>query len=135
MDECNTFLCAFLFTGIYYFFSQKAPLELLTLIISKWYYKIFQTILQFFRTLMRALELNAWYWVGLNDKAQEGNFVWLNGNHQPSNDNSIWWPNDPNNYDGADCGAMTFVPGEDNCYRLVDSPCSHLHQGICEIRL
>jgi len=84
---------------------------------------------------MRAFQLNAWYWVGLADRAKEGRFVWLNGNNQESTDRSMWHRNDPDNNQDADCAVMIFIPGRDYSFRLSDSPCNHLHVGICEKRI
>jgi len=82
---------------------------------------------------MRAMLLDAWYWVGLTDQAAEGTFVWLNGNIQASTELSMWHPQDPED-DGPDCVIIVLIPARDYTFRLRDVPCDHQMLGLCEKR-
>jgi hypothetical protein len=65
-------------------------------------------------------------WIGLNDMATEGAFVWING--EPVTYTN-WNGGEPNNSSGnEDCGEMSWSNGSWN-----DNNCSKTHTFICEV--
>jgi hypothetical protein len=73
----------------------------------------------------RALSTGSW-WLGLNDRAQEGDFAWTDGK---SRDFTAWAPGEPNNYGGdEDCTQMYGSGGAWN-----DSTCTGKSNFICAL--
>jgi hypothetical protein len=63
-----------------------------------------------------------WY-IGLNDRASEGFFVWVNGTSSFRN----WYPGQPNNLNNQDCVNIDAANG-----LWGDGPCSSLLHYACE---
>jgi len=69
---------------------------------------------------------NSYYFIGLHDQVNEGEFVWLNGIPLPNND-SLWQVGQPN--DDGDCCRIRFP----RTTRLIlDGFCTTLYHAICE---
>ena len=68
------------------------------------------------------------YWVVVNDKEVEGEWVWPRGDalsYEP------WAPGEPNDYgDGEDCAAFNWNGRE----RWNDVVCGNAHGFVCEIK-
>lgn len=68
-------------------------------------------------------------WIGLDDRANEGTFVWHDGDVLQGSDYTDWSPGEPNNQNGmgigGDCGELA-----DN--QWYDNRCDANQQFICE---
>ena len=74
---------------------------------------------------------NILFWIGANDIASEGNWVWMNGERASSSE-LIWVSGQPNNHGGKqDCAVVSGYPGS-NVGRAFDNPCTDPNQGLCE---
>ena len=84
------------------------------------------------KKLIQNLSINNFkFWIGANDIASEGNWVWLNGERASSSE-LIWQSGQPNNHGGQqDCGVVSGYPGS-NVGRAFDDPCTSPNQGLCE---
>ena len=66
------------------------------------------------------------WWLGLNDREQEGTFVWVATDEELTYSN--WAPGEPNDLLGEDCVSMDDSPaGEWN-----DASCSNTERYVCE---
>ena len=95
------------------------------------------TICFLFRKLVRALGLpqHGHYFVGLSDRASEGNWRWLNGQPASTKDVNLWWPGHPRQGSSgatADCGGMHFSFDHPSRFRAWDQPCSSKYASLCE---
>ena len=76
---------------------------------------------------MKALSINAYFWIGVSDIASEGTWIWVNG-ETASNSDLIWDSGQPNSYGGnQDCGGI-FHPSA----LADDGTCSESTFGLCE---
>ncbi|XP_013416323.1 perlucin-like [Lingula anatina] len=66
------------------------------------------------------------WWIGGNDMASEGNWVWVENNRRVSYSN--WGPREPNNEDNEDCMEIF----HDKKPEWNDHLCHLAHQFICE---
>lgn len=69
------------------------------------------------------------FWIGRNDKEQEGTFVTVDGRTVGY---SNWIPNRPNNVNNQDCAAMEKIPGDNGKWN--DRACDRVFAYICEFR-
>ena len=85
------------------------------------------------KKLIQNLSINNFkFWIGANDIASEGNWVWLNGERASSSE-LIWASGQPNNIGGQqDCGIVIGYSGSSNVGRAADESCTSLYQGLCE---
>ena len=76
---------------------------------------------------------NLYVWIGLNDKATEGNWVWVNGERAVVPAAVLWLGGQPDNAGGhEDCGEI--IPSNTFAYGTNDISCSTLRIGLCEKR-
>jgi len=83
-----------------------------------------------FSAILRGLSLRngLQVWIGLSDQAREGNFVWVNGEQASYNDDSLWYPGQPNN--SGDCCSTLFGLARVASF---DEPCYYTgFPAICE---
>jgi hypothetical protein len=64
-------------------------------------------------------------WIGLNDRENENEFVWANGDDASFR---IWHPEEPNDLGGEDCVSLLF---RDELYAWYDLPCGRELDFIC----
>ena len=84
------------------------------------------------KKLIQKLSMNNWFWIGANDIASEGNWVWLNGERASSLE-LIWESGQPNNHRGQqDCVVVRGYPGSSDVGRAADEECTHSYKGLCE---
>jgi len=88
-------------------------------------------------TIERALRLTERrlaYWIGLNDKETEGNWIWVNGNRARTDDITLWRPSQPNSYRGnQDCGVGWFGDNTGDRFLAGDEDClTGRRVSICE---
>ena len=78
----------------------------------------------------------SYYWVGANDIASEGNWVWINGERANSFE-LIWASGAPNNSGGnRDCLVINGYPKYSSNFGFAyDRPCCFLWRGICEKKI
>ena len=68
------------------------------------------------------------YWVGLNDIAQEGTWVWSDGT---PNDYQNWAPSEPNDYlSNEDC--VRTIGGLIPNQKFNDAPCANPNRFVCQ---
>ena len=81
------------------------------------------------RSIFRGLTLNyrAWYWIGLGDQANEGDYRWFNGDKASSTDDNLWILGQPNG--DEDCCIANFNSTTPSVY---DRSCTYSYTGICE---
>ena len=65
------------------------------------------------------------YWIGLNDRRNESQFVWSDGTPYNASVYSNWHPGQPNDRDGQDCVEFLWNNWNDN-------GCEKEHGYICE---
>ena len=84
------------------------------------------------KTLIRILPINYLFWIGLNDIASEGNWIWVNG--ERANSSEIIWSQPPDNYAGnEDCVVLHGGPTFSGAGLAGDVPCSSIeYKGLCE---
>eukprot|EP01084_Bolivina_argentea_P075031 136062_1 len=84
-------------------------------------------------TIYKADEDN--YWIGLNDRAGEGQYVYPDGyecdQNDPSGCNGYWILGQPDNLNNEDCAHMKVSNSDDATNLLNDAPCTALYSFIC----
>lgn len=81
----------------------------------------------YFRILKQALSITRHYWIGLNDKASEGSFRWVNRRRE-SLTSDLWGNGEPNNVGGSeDC---VVISRSNN--KAYDLRCRSENIGVCE---
>ena len=83
------------------------------------------------KLIQKLLIKNIWFWVGANDIASEGNWIWING-ERASRSELIWMSGQPSNGHNEDCVDMDGFPSRSTVGLAHDAPCSLLLQGLCE---
>ena len=59
---------------------------------------------------------NQHYWIGLNDRHNENQFVWSDGTPYNTSEYSNWYPGEPNHLQGEDCVELFRTHwNDDNC--------------------
>jgi len=83
----------------------------------------------FFRQIEKGLSLNEFwfYWIGLSDQAEEGNYVWVNGDQGYHYEERFWASGQPNN--NGDCTYARFDAGTPEAAVYA---CSGRFPAICE---
>ena len=84
------------------------------------------------KTLIQNLSIrNIIFWIGVNDIASEGNWVWVNGERASSSE-LIWISGQPDGGRGQNCVIVNGFPTYSYVGLAYDAPCAHSHQGLCE---
>ena len=84
------------------------------------------------KKLNQMMSISSDFWIGANDIASEGNWVWANGN-RASRSELIWDRGQPQNSGGGeDCVSVVGNPSSPNVGLAHDYPCTWLHRGLCE---
>ena len=82
------------------------------------------------RRIIDAVLQSSGVWIGLNDKNNEGVFVWIDGINATAN-NIEWKTNEPNNSgQGEDCAVMNWSNRKTN-----DLSCEKNKYGLCEQKI
>ena len=78
------------------------------------------------------LSIRPHFWMGVNDIALEGNWIWMDGERASSSE-LIWRSGEPNNIGGnEDCVAVVGI-GEPRTVGLAwDEICTRKHPALCE---
>ena len=80
-----------------------------------------------FQNLMERRSVQGWYWLGLNDKTTEGNFVWSDGSIR---NYTNWNKGEPNNaVNGENCT----VTGKSIKWKWNDARCEDEYFYVCKI--
>ena len=86
------------------------------------------------KKLIENLSLSRWSWIGVNDIASEGNWVWVNGELADRSE-IIWASGEPNDGDDHDCVFM-YEPNKVRDTGLAGAyNCSLSDPGLCEKRI
>ncbi|XP_078664090.1 E-selectin-like [Branchiostoma floridae x Branchiostoma belcheri] len=81
----------------------------------------------FLSNLMNAVDPDAKFWIGLNDKHTEGEWLWEDGSpHDPNVDWGYWGVREPNNQGGEDCAIRRSTDWN-------DVTCSAYRKFICQV--
>ena len=94
------------------------------------------------KTLIQNLWINNFFWIGLNDIASEGNWVWVNGERASSSE-LIWRSGQPNGGRNANCVRVYGYPPSSNdglasffvsfyAELAYDASCARSYPGLCE---
>ena len=81
------------------------------------------------KTLIQNLSMNDDFWIGVNDIASEGNWVWVNGERASSSE-LIWGSREPGGGRNQNCVAVDEHPTYVGL--AYDIQCSTSRQGLCE---
>ena len=74
---------------------------------------------------------NIGIWIGCNDIAHEGRFVWFQNHRRITFSN--WAPGEPNNAGNEDCCMMIYPTSYHRAGQWNDAPCGHLFENfICK---
>ena len=71
-------------------------------------------------------------WIGLNDKATEGRWVWINGERARVPAAVMWIAGYPDSNGNEDCGEI--LAENSSGYGANDAPCSFNRIDLCEKR-
>ena len=78
---------------------------------------------------------NVQFWIGVDDIATEGNWIWVNGERASSSE-LIWMRGEPNNEGGnEDCGLVYGYRASSQVGRVNDAICNRSYRGLCEKKL
>merc|ERR1711962_531417 len=69
-------------------------------------------------------------WIGYNDFATEGYWLWDNPSHRYTNQYNNWIPGEPNNVNNEDCAVLVTTSKG----RWIDSKCYTKNAFICEYK-
>ena len=83
------------------------------------------------KTLIQNLSMSNNFWIGVNDIASEGNWVWVNGERASSSE-LIWDSGQPNGNRSANCVVVNGYPAFYYVGLAYDLRCSISRQGLCE---
>ena len=84
------------------------------------------------KTLIQNLWIYNYFWIGINDIASEGNWVWVNGERASSSE-LIWRSGQPKGGRNQNCVMVNGYPTSSFYVGLAyDNPCATLHPGLCE---
>ena len=84
------------------------------------------------KTLNQNLSIgNTHFWIGVNDIASEGNWVWVNGERASSSE-LIWYSGEPGGGRNENCVFVHGYSTPSNVGLAFDWPCAASHQGLCE---
>ena len=74
---------------------------------------------------------NIYFWIGVNDIASEGNWVWVNGERASSSE-LIWRGGQPNEGRNANCVYVFGHPTHSDVGLAYDGGCGASRPGLCE---
>ena len=84
------------------------------------------------KTLIQNLSIgNTHFWIGVNDIASEGNWVWMNGERASSSE-LIWSSGQPDGGRIENCVIVQGYPAHSDVGLAFDEPCAGSQQGLCE---
>ena len=84
------------------------------------------------KTLIQNLSIgNTHFWIGVNDIASEGNWVWVNGERASSSE-LIWGSGQPNGGRNENCVVVHGYPGSSHLGLAYDGGCARSFPGLCE---
>ena len=84
------------------------------------------------KTLIQNLSIgNDYFWIGVNDIASEGNWVWVNGERASSSE-LIWKSGQPDGGRNQNCVIVDGYPTSSNVGLAYDAPCGLSYPGLCE---
>ena len=83
------------------------------------------------RKLLQSLSIDYHYWIGANDIASEGNYVWINGERGSSSE-LIWASREPNAGRNENCIVVIGESSRADINRAHDASCSGNFLGLCE---
>ena len=84
------------------------------------------------KTLIQNLSIgNIYFWIGVNDIASEGDWVWMNGERASSSE-LIWGSGDPNGGRNANCVHVNGYPATSYAGLAYDIQCASSNPGLCE---
>ena len=83
------------------------------------------------KTLIQNLSIDFYLWIGVNDIASEGNWVWVNGERASSSE-LMWYSGQPNEGRSANCVHVNGHPTHSNVGLAYDTQCTRSRQGLCE---
>ena len=83
------------------------------------------------KTLVQNLSITTNFWIGVNDIASEGNWVWVNGERASSSE-LIWDSGEPDEGRSANCVIVNGYPTHSSVGLAYDAQCAGSRPGLCE---
>ena len=83
------------------------------------------------KTLIQNLSIKDRFWIGANDIASEGNWVWVNGERASSSE-LIWYSGQPSGGRNANCVLVNGNPTSSYVELAYDVGCAFSFPGLCE---
>ena len=74
---------------------------------------------------------NIYFWIGVNDIASEGNWLWVNGERASSSE-LIWRSGEPGGGRNQNCVIVNGYPTTSDVGHAHDNPCAVSRRGLCE---